>query len=117
MESFVFHVFSLLQRIFAKIKKMGHLYVKDLMQSVGELKKNCCHNYTLPSAGFSLWTDASEFSYLHAESSIMNLLLQINASNIATNRYIIKCMAAGIIPCAKQCIALRGHRNDSTADS
>ena len=42
---------------------------------------------------------------------------RITESNIAQNRYIIRCMADAILFCGKQCIALRGHRDDSTADS
>jgi hypothetical protein len=48
-------------------------------------------------------------------TSIDNRLKSIAQADIAKNRFIIKCMAEAILLCGKQCIALRGHRDDSTA--
>ncbi|SMN02068.1 hypothetical protein SPONN_425 [uncultured Candidatus Thioglobus sp.] len=50
------------------------------------------------------------------ETSIQSLIHKVSSEDIARNRYIVKCMADTILFCGKQCIALRGHRDDSTAD-
>ena len=50
-------------------------------------------------------------------ASIENQLREITASEIAKNRYILKSLADAILLCDRQGIALRGHRDDSTAES
>lgn len=60
--------------------------------------------------------DALKSSIMDPASSIACRLKEINDSEIVKNRYIIKCMVDAILVCGRQCIALRGHRDDSTAD-
>ena len=59
--------------------------------------------------------EALKSSITQPTTSIENWLRNISEADIAKNRYIIKCMAEAILFCGKQCIALRGHRDDSTA--
>ena len=50
-------------------------------------------------------------------ASIENQLREITASEIVKNRYILKSLADAILLCGRQGLALRGHRDDSTAES
>ena len=68
------------------------------------------HQLALPRA------DALKYSFVNPDS-IGNRMQRITKSNIAQNRYIRRCRADAILFCGKQSIALRGHRDDSTADS
>ena len=61
--------------------------------------------------------EALKSSITQPETSIENRLKQVTETEIANNRYIIKSIADAVLFCGKQCIALRGHRDDSTADS
>ncbi len=55
--------------------------------------------------------DALTSSMAHPESSIENLIRQINETDIARNRFILKCITEAILFCGRQCISLRGHRD------
>lgn len=55
-------------------------------------------------------------SQLRPESSIDNQLKGIRVEEIARNRSVIKHIADAVRVCGTQNIALRGHRDDSTAD-
>lgn len=62
-------------------------------------------------------TEALKSSISQPRTSIDNRLKQISSSAIGKNRYVIKCLADTILMCGQQSIALRGHRDDGTADS
>lgn len=59
--------------------------------------------------------DALKSSMVHSESSIESCIKKINESEIIRNRYVLKCIIEAILFCGRQCISLRGHRDDSTA--
>ncbi len=59
--------------------------------------------------------DALTSSKAHPESSIKNCIRQINETDIARNHFILECITEAILFCGRQCISLRGHRDDSTA--
>ena len=60
--------------------------------------------------------EALKSSHLRPESSIDNQIKGIRVEQIAKNRSILKHIADAIHVCGTQNIALRGHRDDSTAD-
>ena len=60
--------------------------------------------------------DALKSGMIHPESTIESHVRLISESDVARNRYIIKYMAKALLFCGKQCIAVRGHRDDSSAD-
>ncbi len=63
-------------------------------------------------------TQAEALKTTHAapQKAIDNQLKNIRTEEIAKNRTIIKYIASAIHLCGKQCIALRGHRDDRTSD-
>ena len=61
--------------------------------------------------------DGLKSSITHPESSIRSLVQRSSESDIARNRFVIKCIAEAIHLCGKLCISLRGYRDDSTSDS
>jgi len=60
--------------------------------------------------------EALKSTYVAPERAIDNQLKKIRAEEIAKNRTVIKHIASAIHLCGKQCIALRGHRDDRTSD-
>ena len=60
--------------------------------------------------------EALENAIVNEQSSLPSRLSTVTDIEIAANRYIIKCMVDAILFCGKQCLALRGHRDDFTAD-
>ena len=53
--------------------------------------------------------DALKSGMIHPESTIESHVRLISESDV-------KCMAEALLFCGKQCIAVRGHRDDSSAD-
>ena len=49
-------------------------------------------------------------------SAIGSLIRQTSSAEIVKNLFIIKSLTEAVLFCGKQCIALRGHRDDCTAD-
>ena len=79
--------------------------------------KFAAHNQTKYHEFALLKMEALKCSITQPATSIENRLRSIADADIVSNRYIITCMAEAILLCGKQCIALRGHRDDSTASS
>ena len=50
-------------------------------------------------------------------SFIEDRIRQTNKEEVLRNRYIIRSLAEAVLFCGRQCISLRGHRDDSTADA
>ena len=61
--------------------------------------------------------DAFRTTMKHPEEAIEGYLSRQAAENVAINRHIIGAMAECVEFCGRQGIALRGHRDDATADS
>ena len=49
-------------------------------------------------------------------SSIESLLRVTSRTQVEKNRHAIKSLADTVLVCGQQCFALRGHRDDNTAD-
>ena len=60
--------------------------------------------------------EALKSSMTRENTSIQDHLKRISSEEIASNRYIIKCMVDAILLCGKQCLGLCGHRDDGSVD-
>ena len=60
--------------------------------------------------------DAHKSAIEKPGSFIGSLIQQTSSAEIVKNRFIIKSLTEAVLICGKQCIALRGHRDDCTAD-
>ena len=68
------------------------------------------HQFTLSQV------DALKSTQSMPETSIQSRLKHVYSSDVARNRQIIKSMADAILLCGRQCLPLRGHRDDSSDD-
>jgi hypothetical protein len=90
------------------------LFVKNLI--IGQLKLFSRHISTRYHQFAVTQAESLKSSLLRPESSIDNQLRGVRAEEIARNRSVLKHIADAIHLCGTQSIALRGHRDDSTAD-
>ena len=60
--------------------------------------------------------DALKSTQSMPEISIQSRLKHVYSSDVARNRQIIKSMADAILLCGRQCLPLRGHRDNSSDD-
>ena len=56
------------------------------------------------------------YNYEHPQSKIEGKIDKTKQENLVKNKYILRSIIDAILLCGKQGIALRGHRDDSTAD-
>ena len=57
------------------------------------------------------------YNYEHPQSRIDGRISEKRRENLLRNKHILRSIIDAIVLCGKQGIALRGHRDDSTADS
>ena len=103
-------IFCLLCVLFARKDNLGQFVCEKFNVWSKKTNKFAAHNSKQYHQMALTQMDALKSSIAHPESSIENRLQRI--SEIAKNRYIIKCMAEAILFCERQNIALRGHRDD-----
>ena len=60
--------------------------------------------------------NSKKYHQFMPETSIQSRLKHVYSSDVARNRQIIKSMADAILLCGRQCLPLRGHRDDSSDD-
>ena len=98
--------------LFARKHDLGQFVHKKFNTWSKKTKKFASHNYHQ----FAITQADSLKSVIQKPaSSIDSQLRQIHAPDIAKNRGILKSMAEAVLLCGRQGIALRGHRDDSTA--
>ena len=109
-------IFCLPCVLFASKPDLGQFVTKKFNTWSKKTKKFAFHNSREYHKLSLVRMEALESSMTRQHVSLSDRLKRIEASEIVANRYIIKCMADAILLCGKQCLALRGHRDDSTAD-
>ena len=102
--------------LFARIHDLGQFVHKKFNTWSKKTKKFASHNGANYHQFAITQADSLKSVIQKPASSIDSQLRQIHASDIAKNRGILKSMAEAVLLCGRQGIALRGHRDDSTAE-
>lgn len=109
-------IFCLPCVLFANKGNLGAFVCEKFNNWTKKTKKFAEHNSTKYHQFAILQAELLKSTYHSPETAIDNRLKGIHADEIAKNRSIIKSIADAILFCGRQGIALRGHRDDSTAD-
>ena len=109
-------VFCLPCVLFADSTNLGQLVSEKFNHWTRKSMKNSSHNSTKYHLLALSRVDALKSAIEKPGSSIGSLIRQTSSAEIVKNRFIIKSLTEAVLFCGKQCIALRGHRDDCTAD-
>lgn len=108
-------IFCLPCVLFAAKQDLGQLVCEKFNTWSKKSRKFAEHNLNKYHKLALVRLEALKSSITQPTTSIENRVKNISAAQISKNRSIIKCMADAILLCGQQCLALRGHRDDSTA--
>ena len=103
--------------LFANKERLGQFVTEKFNHWTKKTCKFSSHNSKQYHKLAVTQAEALKSTHCMPELAIDNQLRGIREDEIARNRTIIKHIASAIHLCGTQSIALRGHRDDSTADS
>ena len=102
--------------LFANVKGLGQLVCKKFDHWTKKSTKFASHNSKKYHQLAMTQVDGLKTNMNKPGSSIEDRIRQTNKEEVLRNRYIIRSLAEAVLFCGRQCISLRGHRDDSTAD-
>ena len=110
-------IFCLPCVLFASKPDLGQFVNEKFNKWSKKSRKFADHNHNQYHKFALVRMEALKSSINNPCSSVNNQLQKVTNAEITNNSYIIKCIAETVLFCGRQCIALRGHRDDSTASS
>ena len=109
--------FAYLVSFLPEKRTLVNLFMQNLTHGPKKQTKFASQNKANYHLSAVVQAESLKTAIQNPSASIDNQLRQIRQADIIRNRAILQALAEAILLCGRQGIALRGHRDDSTAES